>query len=498
MCKTATNKARRPYGALNIKTALVSPYQFMIDAKRRRDARMQCFALPGRPQGEKGVLSIWPGPYRPGNESTNPAMSADVPLTLNNILSMITSITHNNTEPSEPPTDPHGATVDKLKKVISLLQPAVDTLDALHRGGNFGDVAKLEMCIEKLFHAGALTCQARQSKTWENSNLENYVVEQINHFQQLTQQLVAKQMASLATTFSNGYTPEPSEPPRSPIVVELSDSPPPMNSLPDSTITISSSSENSFVEQVPASSSSASMPIPAENEECEEGLIFPTGVEVGYSESGKKPILLVQHPTIKDRLYVYRYMAKGSYRCISCGNMKQHRYAKLYQGVLYSNVHACLGKPKSACQREQIERKARFLGVSLPGLWELSHNEDPYPYPAYPKRRCDTRSQNPDDWDDLVEFSNYRMGLSERSPASLLIVYDNQDPNKAYEYVPNNRGSFRCYGCMRMGKHVLAKINEIRKVVQSASHMCEGLQRSECDELQAEREQRLLSQSASP
>uniref|UniRef100_A0A914YRP1 Non-structural maintenance of chromosomes element 4 n=1 Tax=Panagrolaimus superbus TaxID=310955 RepID=A0A914YRP1_9BILA len=68
-------------------------------------------------------------------------------------------------------------------------------------------------------------------------------------------------------------------------------------------------------------------------------LTYSTGVTVGYSDAGKKPILIVSDPRLKENVYTYRSMIKGSYRCTSCGLLNVHRYAKLYQGVLYANVH---------------------------------------------------------------------------------------------------------------------------------------------------------------
>uniref|UniRef100_A0AC34FIF0 Uncharacterized protein n=1 Tax=Panagrolaimus sp. ES5 TaxID=591445 RepID=A0AC34FIF0_9BILA len=154
-------------------------------------------------------------------------------------------------------------------------------------------------------------------------------------------------------------------------------------------------------------------------------------------------------------------MIKGSYRCTSCGLLNVHRYAKLYQGVLYANVHECKGKPRKTVEQEQRLRAHRFNNALLPSLLELSTAEDPRPYPPYPKKRPITRPQDPNQWGDLVEYSNFSSCLTNRPGLVGYVAYDNYDPNICYEYAPSSRGSYRCTSCIRFRKHTIAKIDDI-------------------------------------
>jgi uncharacterized protein YqgV (UPF0045/DUF77 family) len=216
-------------------------------------------------------------------------------------------------------------------------------------------------------------------------------------------------------------------------------------------------------------------------------LTYTTGVTVGYSDAGKKPILIVADPKLKENVYTYRSMIRGSYRCTACGLLNVHRYAKLYQGVLYANVHECKGKPRRTVEQEQQLRARKFGYAPLPSLLELSTTEDPRPYPAYPKKRPSTRPQNPNHWEDLVEYANFSSCITNRPGMVGYVAYDNYNPLLCYEYAPSSRGSYRCVSCIRFRKHTIAKVDDSRKVLQSAAHACHGIIVDEFEALQAQR-----------
>ena len=201
-------------------------------------------------------------------------------------------------------------------------------------------------------------------------------------------------------------------------------------------------------------------------------MTYETGVKVGYSDAGKKPILIVYDPKLGDNVYTYRCMIRGSYRCSSCGLLNIHRYAKLYQGVLYSNIHECKGKPRFIVEQEQRLRANRFAHAKLPSLLELSTSEDPRPYPALPKQRPVTRPSNPNFWEDLVEYSDFEECLTNRPGFIGYLASDNIDPSICFEYVPSSRGSYRCSGCLRLKKHTIAKVDPSVSLHHLAAYPC--------------------------
>jgi uncharacterized protein YqgV (UPF0045/DUF77 family) len=419
-------------------------------------------------------------------------------------------------------SDDHIAFIESIQKLSeTLISCTVGVFETRQEGGNKIAVVSLVKMLSQLFLVGHQACEDRLKFKWTSDGTKE-IEDKIELYKDLSESILNQQQ----TTFEE-FPPQQEydqqnqkeeiirvkEIKNEPDIIEISDdeedsrqlaipSKRPRietstnfssanNSCQNNLNSVTEGCQNEFFDETnftPILSKLLNIP-PEMRTVPQVCLTYTEGVTVGYSDAGKKPILIVTDPKMKDNVFTYRSMIRGSYRCTSCGLLNVHRYAKLYQGILYANIHECKGKPRKAVEQEQRLRAIRFNYKPLPSLLELSAQEDPRPYPPYPKKRPITRPQNPNQWEDLIEYQNFSTCSTNRPGIGGYVAYDDFDPTICYEYSPSSRGSYRCNLCVKFRKHTIAKIDESRNILQSAAHVCNGMPLEEFESNQIQRRQ---------